>query len=144
MLAFEKVCVRTKWMIIKVIHSFIHSFTCGFLMFSGGIERAINMKWIKGICELRGGSRTAATFKMEHFVLETVNYYRKVLHLGCCSIPRSASGTDTFVIIRLFTTKVGRRMKAPVVMSWVTWINYAGKLELWKRYKKTLKSKLNI
>ena len=69
MLAFEKICVRTKWMILKVIHSFIRSFTCGFLMFSRGIERTINMKWIKGICELRGGSRTAATLKMEHFVI---------------------------------------------------------------------------
>ena len=33
---------------------------------------------------------------MEHFVvivkrLEAVNYYHKVLHLGCCSNPRSAS-----------------------------------------------------
>ena len=43
----------------------------------------------------RGGSRTAATFKMELFVIIvnglTVNYYHKVLHLGCCSSPRSAS-----------------------------------------------------
>ena len=48
----------------------------------------------------RGGSRTAATSKMERFViivngwkLEAVNYYHKVLHLGYCSSPRSASGT---------------------------------------------------
>ena len=37
----------------------------------------------------RGGSRTAATFKMERFVI--VNYYHKALPLGCCSSPRSAS-----------------------------------------------------
>ena len=48
---------------------------------------------------IRGGSRTAATSKIERFViivndfqLPAVNYYHKVLHLGCCSNPRSASG----------------------------------------------------
>ena len=41
---------------------------------------------------IRGGSRTAATSKMERFVkLEAVNYYHKALHFGCCSSPRSAS-----------------------------------------------------
>ena len=35
----------------------------------------------------RGGSRTAATSKMERFV----NYYHKALHLGFCSSPRFAS-----------------------------------------------------
>ena len=44
----------------------------------------------------RGGSRAAATSKMECFViivkrLPAVNYYYKVLHLGCCSSPRSTS-----------------------------------------------------
>ena len=39
---------------------------------------------------IRGGSRAAATFKMERFMI-IVNYYHKVLHLGCCSSPRSAS-----------------------------------------------------
>ena len=39
---------------------------------------------------LRGGSRAAATSKMECFV-KAVNYYHKALHLGCCSSPRSAS-----------------------------------------------------
>ena len=38
---------------------------------------------------VRGGSRAATTSKMER--LEAVNYYHKVLHLGCCSSPRSAS-----------------------------------------------------
>ena len=33
-------------------YSFTHSFTSGFLMFSGGIERTSDMKWIKRICEL--------------------------------------------------------------------------------------------
>ena len=42
---------------------------------------------------IRGGSRTAATSKMECFVI-TVNYYHKVLHLGCCSSPRSDSEHD--------------------------------------------------
>ena len=46
--------------------------------------------------QFRGGSRTAATSKVELFViivkrLEAVNYYHKELHLGCCSSPRSAS-----------------------------------------------------
>ena len=36
---------------------------------------------------VRGGSRAAATSKP----LEAVNYYHKVLHLGCCSSPRSTS-----------------------------------------------------
>ena len=36
----------------------------------------------------RGGSRAAATSKVECFV---INYYHKALHLGCCSSPRSAS-----------------------------------------------------
>ena len=36
----------------------------------------------------RGGSRTAATFKVE---LPVVNYYHKEFHLGCCSSSRSAS-----------------------------------------------------
>ena len=52
----------------------------------------------------RGGSRTAATSKMELFViivngfqLEAVNYYHKELHLGCCSSPRSASGQDDII-----------------------------------------------
>ena len=42
----------------------------------------------------RGGSRTAATSKMERFmIMEAVNYYHKALHLGCCSSPRSASAS---------------------------------------------------
>ena len=41
----------------------------------------------------RHGSRTAATSKMERFVI-IVNYYHKALHLGCCSSPRSASGNN--------------------------------------------------
>ena len=45
---------------------------------------------------VRGGSRAAAIFKMECFViivkgLEAVNYYHKAFHLGRCSSPRSAS-----------------------------------------------------
>ena len=39
----------------------------------------------------RGGSRTAATSKMERFVIIVNGYYHKVLHLGCCSSPRSTS-----------------------------------------------------
>ena len=40
----------------------------------------------------RGGSRATATSKMERFgALEAVNYYHKLLHLGYCSSPRSAS-----------------------------------------------------
>ena len=47
---------------------------------------------------LRGGSRTAATSKIELFVvivnsLKSVIYYHKELHFGCCSSTRSASGT---------------------------------------------------
>ena len=43
----------------------------------------------------RGGSRTAATSKMECFVIivkGAVNYYHKALYLGRCSSPRSVSG----------------------------------------------------
>ena len=44
----------------------------------------------------RGGSSTAATSKMELFMIiyngfQAVNYYHKELYLGCCSSPRSAS-----------------------------------------------------
>ena len=42
----------------------------------------------------RGGSRAAATSKMERFVIIVnglANSYHKALHLGCCSSPRSAS-----------------------------------------------------
>ena len=58
------------------------------------------VQWIKDQKSiiLRGRSRTAATSKMECFViivngwkLPAVNYYHKTLHLGCCSSPRSAS-----------------------------------------------------
>ena len=47
---------------------------------------------------LRGGSRTAATFKLELFLitvngLPAVNYYHKELHLECYSSPRSASAS---------------------------------------------------
>ena len=53
----------------------------------------------------RGGTRTAATSKMERFVI-TVNgfYYPKALHFGCCSSPRSASDvyarTDVFQLTK--------------------------------------------
>ena len=50
---------------------------------------------------IRGGSRTAATFKMEHFAIivnEAVNYYHVVLHLGCSSSPRSASGYHVIIL----------------------------------------------
>ena len=52
----------------------------------------------------KGGSKTTATSKTERFViivngfqLPAVNYYHKVLHLGCCSSPRS--GSDFFIIV---------------------------------------------
>ena len=55
----------------------------------------------------RGGSRTAATSRMEHCViivngwnLEAVNYYRKELHLGCCSSSRSASDVRLEIVFR--------------------------------------------
>ena len=46
--------------------------------------------------QVRGGSKTAATSKMEHFVIlvngwKPLNYCHKALYLGCCSSPRSAS-----------------------------------------------------
>ena len=40
---------------------------------------------------IRGGSRAAATSKMERFMI-IVNYYHKALHPGCRGSPRSASG----------------------------------------------------
>ena len=50
---------------------------------------------------LRGGSRTAATSKMERFVI-IVNDYHKALHLGCCSNPRFASASEPDVFITEF------------------------------------------
>ena len=61
---------------------------------------------------IRGGSRTAATSKIEQFViivqLPAVNYYHKALHLGCCSSPRSTSDNlplHTKKIIKLDATE---------------------------------------
>ena len=49
-------------------------------------------RWMDGG---RGESRTAATPKMERFVMTVNGFdYHKALHLGCCSSPRSASGWD--------------------------------------------------
>ena len=56
----------------------------------------------------RGGSRTAATSKMERFVMIVNGWkpltiitksYHKALHLGCCSSPRSASGSGCHISI---------------------------------------------
>ena len=47
----------------------------------------------------RGGSRTAATSKMERFVVIVNGYYHKALHLGSCSSSRSASGILCQVVI---------------------------------------------
>ena len=49
----------------------------------------------KFVTMLKGGSRTAATSKIEHFVI-TVNGWNPLtvttkLHLGCCSSPTSTS-----------------------------------------------------
>ena len=57
---------------------------------------------------LRGGSRAVAR-------LEAVNCYNKALHLGCCSSPRSASGTNFRIaehfnldyVIRFYVPKTG-------------------------------------
>ena len=48
---------------------------------------------------IRGGSRTAATSKMERFVIivNAVNYYHKALHLGCFNSPRSASDYSSII-----------------------------------------------
>ena len=59
--------------------------------------------WQQCIYILRGESRTAATSKIEHFVIivngwNPVNYYHKELHLGCWSSPRSASDSIQHVI----------------------------------------------
>ena len=42
---------------------------------------------------LRGGSRAAARSKMERFLI----IVKKVLHLGCCSSPRSASASEASI-----------------------------------------------
>ena len=46
----------------------------------------------------RGGSRAAATSKMERFMIIVNGYFHKALHLECCSSPRSDSdfGVKTF------------------------------------------------
>ena len=57
---------------------------------------------------MRGRSSGAATSKMDYSDysqrVEAVNYYHKVLHRGCCSSPRSASGsfhrTGCFAFLR--------------------------------------------
>ena len=42
---------------------------------------------------IRGGSRNAATSKMELFLIIVNVLQQSELHLGCCSSPRSASDT---------------------------------------------------
>ena len=52
---------------------------------------------------IRGGSRAAATSKMDRFVIIATNfYYHKALHLGCCSSPRSASVYKIILAIIIF------------------------------------------
>ena len=73
--------------------SFIVSSTCFFCFFVCFFlvqSPVITISFFSTVSRSRGGSRTAATFTMEGFV-EAVNYYHKVLHLGCCSSPRSTS-----------------------------------------------------
>ena len=48
-----------------------------------------------------GGSRIAATSKMEFFVIILCDYYHKQLHLGWCSSPRSASGPNLVFALKL-------------------------------------------
>ena len=66
------------------------------LRFVFGLCKTLNNRSAEQETVGRGGSRTAATSKMKHFVI-IVNgkkplTYHKELHLGCCSSPRSASG----------------------------------------------------
>ena len=62
---------------------------------------------------IRGGSRTAATSKIERFVI-IVNCYYKALHLGCCSNPRSAS--DNSLCRRNYDTGVVRAKSSLLVL----------------------------
>ena len=62
---------------------------------------------------IRGGSRTAATSKMEGFVI-IVNCYYKALHLVCCSNPRSAS--DNSLCHRNYDTGVVRAKSSLLVL----------------------------
>ena len=59
------------------------------------LQSITSMKNVSGL-RARGGSRAASTSKMEHFVIivNDVNYYHKVLHLGCSSSTRSASESN--------------------------------------------------
>ena len=74
----------------------------------------------------RGGSRAAATSKMEcfaiivngfqpltiitkHSILDVavaVNYYHKALHLGCCSSPRSVSAYSKTPVLESLLIKL--------------------------------------
>ena len=58
----------------------------------------------------RGGSRTAATSKMERFVIivngfQPLTIITKALHLGCCSSPRSASDVATTIFTSSYLSK---------------------------------------
>ena len=58
------------------------------------------------IAYFRGGSKTAATSKMERFLI-IVNYYHKALHLGYCSRPRSVSAFDFLILLfRSFVRRI--------------------------------------
>ena len=52
-------------------------------------------------------SRTAANSKMERFVIIAINYYHKVLHLGCCSNPRTASDDVVYFSLVVFIVHLG-------------------------------------
>ena len=64
-----------------------------------GMLRDLCEKMVLVLFVIRGGSRAAATSKVELFVM-IVNGWKplaiitKELNLGCCSSPRSASGND--------------------------------------------------
>ena len=64
------------------------------------LERQTNILGTINLGHVRGRSRTAATSKMERFVI-----IHKALHRGCCSRPRSASAC-VLLVTYLFHSSV--------------------------------------
>ena len=53
---------------------------------------------------VRGGSRTAATSKMELFLIISINYHKE-LYFGCCSSSRYASDLHILILMAMSLEK---------------------------------------
>ena len=80
--------------LLDLFYTKLHAHSLGSYMQRIGNEYLGRIEVYLGPCQTsmidRSGSKTSAKSKIEYFVI-IVNYNHKVLHLGYCSSPRSAS-----------------------------------------------------